>query len=38
MKEARHKAILDKIRTEKDLKNVEDDLKAVLAGFAETFA
>jgi len=34
----RHKAILDKIRTEKDLKNVEDDLKAVLAGFAETFA
>jgi len=34
----KHKAILDKIRTEKDLKNVEDDLKAMLASFAETFA
>ncbi|MDB5434583.1 MAG: atpA [Phenylobacterium sp.] len=34
----KHQAILDKIRTEKDLKNVEDDLKAVLAAFAETFA
>src|SRR5689334_10860344 len=34
----KHKAILDKIRTEKDLKNVEDELKSVLASFAETFA
>ena len=30
--------MLDKIRVEKDLKNIEDDLKKVLAGFAETFA
>ncbi|WP_421936748.1 F0F1 ATP synthase subunit alpha [Phenylobacterium sp.] len=35
---SKHQAILDKIRIEKDLKNVEDDLKAALAAFAETFA
>ena len=35
---AKHQPMLDKIRIEKDLKNVEDDLKTVLAGFAETFA
>src|SRR4051812_4097042 len=35
---SKHQAILDKIRTEKDLKNVEDELKSVLAAFAETFA
>ena len=35
---AKHQAMLDKIRTEKDLKNVEDDLKAVLDAFAATFA
>ena len=29
---------LDKIRTEKDIKNVEDDLKSVLAAFASSFA
>jgi F-type H+-transporting ATPase subunit alpha len=34
----KHQGLLDKIRIEKDLKNVEDDLKSVLAGFAETFA
>jgi F-type H+-transporting ATPase subunit alpha len=34
----KHQAILDTIRTEKDLKNVEDQLKGVLAAFAETFA
>lgn len=34
---AKHQPLLDKIRIEKDLKNVEDDLKTVLAGFAETF-
>ncbi len=34
----KHQALLDKIRIEKDLKNVEDDLKSVLASFAETFA
>ncbi|WP_372781879.1 F0F1 ATP synthase subunit alpha [Phenylobacterium sp.] len=34
----KHQALLDKIRIEKDLKNVEDDLKSVLAAFAETFA
>jgi F-type H+-transporting ATPase subunit alpha len=34
----KHQGILDRIRTEKDLKNVEDDLKSVLAAFAETFA
>jgi F-type H+-transporting ATPase subunit alpha len=34
----KHQGILDKIRTEKDIKNVEDDLKSVLASFAETFA
>ncbi|MBX3456008.1 F0F1 ATP synthase subunit alpha [Ferrovibrio sp.] len=35
---AKHQGLLDKIRTEKDLKNVEDDLKAALAAFADTFA
>jgi len=34
----KHQGLLDKIRTEKDLKNVEDDLKSVLAAFADTFA
>ena len=34
----KHQPLLDKIRIEKDLKNVEDDLKAVLAAFADTFA
>jgi F-type H+-transporting ATPase subunit alpha len=34
----KHQGLLDKIRTEKDIKNVEDDLKSVLAAFAETFA
>ena len=34
----KHQALLDKIRVEKDLKNVEDDLKSVLAAFAQTFA
>jgi F-type H+-transporting ATPase subunit alpha len=34
----KHQAMLDKIRIEKDLKNVEDDLKSVLAAFADTFA
>ena len=34
----KHQGLLDKIRVEKDLKNVENDLKAVLAKFAETFA
>jgi F-type H+-transporting ATPase subunit alpha len=34
----KHQGLLDKIRVEKDLKNVEDDLKSVLAAFAETFA
>ncbi len=35
---SKHQAMLDKIRTEKDIKNVEDDLKSVLAAFASTFA
>jgi F-type H+-transporting ATPase subunit alpha len=35
---AKHQGMLDKIRTEKDIKNVEGDLKSVLAAFAETFA
>jgi F-type H+-transporting ATPase subunit alpha len=35
---AKHQGMLDKIRIEKDLKNVEDDLKAALAAFVETFA
>jgi F-type H+-transporting ATPase subunit alpha len=35
---AKHQPLLDKIRVEKDLKNVEDDLKSVLAAFAENFA
>jgi F-type H+/Na+-transporting ATPase subunit alpha len=34
----KHQDLLDKIRIEKDLKNVEDQLKTVLAAFAETFA
>jgi F-type H+-transporting ATPase subunit alpha len=34
----KHQGLMDKIRIEKDLKNVEDDLKAVLAAFAENFA
>jgi F-type H+-transporting ATPase subunit alpha len=33
----KHQALLDTIRTEKDIKNVEDQLKSVLAAFAETF-
>jgi F-type H+-transporting ATPase subunit alpha len=33
-----HQALLDQIRVEKDLKNVENDLKAVLAAFAGSFA
>jgi F-type H+-transporting ATPase subunit alpha len=35
---AKHQSLLDKIRVEKDLKNVEDELKSVLAAFADTFA
>ncbi len=35
---AKHQGLLDKIRVEKDLAKVEDDLKSVLAAFAETFA
>lgn len=35
---AKHQGILDRIRTEKDLKNVEDELKTVLSAFAENFA
>jgi F-type H+-transporting ATPase subunit alpha len=35
---AKHQDLLDKIRIEKDLKNVEGDLKSVLAAFADTFA
>jgi F-type H+-transporting ATPase subunit alpha len=35
---SKHQALLDRIRTEKDLKTIEDDLKSVLAAFAETFA
>jgi F-type H+-transporting ATPase subunit alpha len=34
----KHQPLLDKIRVEKDLKNVEDDLKSALAAFAATFA
>jgi F-type H+-transporting ATPase subunit alpha len=34
----KHQGLLDKIRVEKDLKNVEDDLKSVLAAFASNFA
>src|SRR5882757_7021319 len=34
----KHQGLLDKIRVEKDLKNVEDDLKSVLAAFASAFA
>src|SRR5213592_4031030 len=34
----KHQGLLDKIRVEKDLKNVEDDLKAALAAFADSFA
>ena len=35
---AKHQGLLDTIRTEKDLKNVENDLKAALAAFADAFA
>ncbi|WP_394762906.1 F0F1 ATP synthase subunit alpha [Phenylobacterium sp.] len=35
---AKHQAMLDKIRIEKDIKNIEDDLKSVLAAFASSFA
>ena len=35
---SKHQGMLDKIRVEKDIKNVENDLKSVLAAFAETFA
>jgi F-type H+-transporting ATPase subunit alpha len=35
---AKHQGLLDTIRTEKDLKNVEDKLKDVLAAFAKNFA
>ncbi len=35
---SKHQGMLDKIRIEKDIKNVENDLKSVLAAFAETFA
>src|SRR4029078_4854371 len=34
---ATQQPMLDKIRIEKDLKNVEDDLKSVLGAFAENF-
>ena len=34
----KHQGLLDKIRTEKDLKNLEDDLKSALAAFADAFA
>src|SRR3954447_5808730 len=34
----KHQGLLDTIRTEKDIKNVEDDLKSVLAAFASSFA
>src|SRR5258706_14886717 len=35
---SKHQPLLDRIRKEKDLKAIEDDLKSVLAAFAETFA
>ena len=34
----KHQGLLDKIRTDKDLKNIEDDLKAALGAFAYNFA
>ena len=34
----KHQPLLDKIRIDKDLKNIEDDLKAALGAFADTFA
>src|ERR1700710_2422719 len=34
----KHQALLDTIRTQKDIKTVEDDLKSVLAAFAQSFA
>jgi F-type H+-transporting ATPase subunit alpha len=34
----KHQGLLDQIRTTKDLKGIEDDLKSVLAAFADTFA
>jgi F-type H+-transporting ATPase subunit alpha len=35
---AKHQAMLDTIRTTKDIKTIEDDLKSVLAAFAASFA
>jgi F-type H+-transporting ATPase subunit alpha len=35
---AKHQAMLDTIRTTKDIKTIEDDLKSVLAAFASSFA
>ncbi|THD61758.1 F0F1 ATP synthase subunit alpha [Phenylobacterium sp.] len=35
---SKHQALLDTIRTTKDIKTVEDDLKSVLAAFAASFA
>ena len=35
---AKHQGMLDTIRTSKDIKTIEDDLKSVLAAFASTFA
>src|SRR5580692_3579322 len=35
---SKHQALLDTIRTSKDIKTVEDDLKSVLAAFAQSFA
>ncbi len=34
----KHQAMLDTIRTSKDIKTIEDDLKATLAAFAASFA
>ena len=35
---AKHQAMLDTIRTSKDIKTIEDDLKSTLAAFAQSFA
>ena len=35
---AKHQAMLDTIRTSKDIKTIEDDLKSTLAAFAASFA
>src|ERR1700761_1079027 len=35
---SKHQGLLDTIRTQKDIKTVEDDLKSVLAAFAASFA